>query len=274
MALTKPTARHQALEKMRYIDTTRLADWTKRFSGKTPETAQPRQKPKRKIPPKKMAKKRIAPLTQPGTETKSETTPLVLAKKTPATFHIRRQDNPELFERMAFVIKACSKDPRRKFLLVLHVEQIRNGSWLVASDGKRLHAAFAAVKIRSGDYKPALTKDAVVLREPTTGIAFPDWRRVIPNDVAQRGVIDLADSGWGKNCGQTEKLSAAFNAFVRQTGEVINLRYLEDLAKRKWSIHCQREKSQAIMLKAEGAQEDMFAVIMPLPQTSVASQAA
>lgn len=271
MTLTKLTAPRPALEKMRYAETAQIADWTKRFSGKKPETARPPRKPKRTIPPKRTAKKRIMPPTQPGIEAKPETNSPALIGKTPAPFQIRRKDNPEVFERMAFVVRACSNDPRRKDLLVLHVEHIRGGSWLVASDGKRLHAAFVAVNIRSGDYRPALAKDAVSLGEPETGIVFPNWRRVVPGNVVERGVIDLADSGWGKDCGRTEKLSVAFNAFVRQTGELINLRYLEDLAKRKWSVHCQREKSKAIMLKAEGAQEEMFAVIMPLDEETAAN---
>jgi hypothetical protein len=273
MTRTKSAAPHPVLKKMRYVNEAQIADWTKRFSGKTPEAAQPRHKPKRTIPPKRTAKKRIMSPIQPGTKTKLETDSLVLVKKTLATFQVCRKDNPEVFERMAFVVKACSNDPRRKALTVLHVEQIRDGSWLVASDGKRLHAAFTATKIRSGDYRPVLTKDAVSLGEPATGIAFPDWRGVIPHSAAQRGVIDLTDSGWGKDCSQTEKLSVAFNAFVRQTGELINLRYLEDLAKRKWSIHYQREKNQAIMLKAEGVKEDMFAVIIPLEKETAANAA-
>jgi hypothetical protein len=86
-------------------------------------------------------------------------------------------------------------------------------------------------------------------------------------------MIDLADSGWGKDRSQTEKLSVAFNAFMRQTGELVNLRYLEDLAKKQWSLHCQREKNRAVMLKAEGVKLDMFAVIMPLATESAAKAA-
>jgi hypothetical protein len=86
-------------------------------------------------------------------------------------------------------------------------------------------------------------------------------------------VIDLADSGWGKNRSQTEKLSAAFNAFMRQTGELVNLRYLEDLAKKKWSLHCRHERNRAVMLKAEDVKLDMFAVIMPLANEASAKAA-
>ena len=265
------------LDKMRYTVPERVADWTKRFSGKLPEAALPR-KPARKVPAKKTAAKKAAPaaLSKPRLKTaKPATMPEpagripakpapVFIKKEPVTFQLRRLERPADFERAAFVIKACATDPRHKALTVLHVEQTREGSWLVASDGKRLHAALIPAKIKSGDYKPVATKETISLGEPVTGIMFPNWRRVIPSAAIRRGTIDLAEAGWGKDRKQTEKLSVAFNDFVRQTGALVNLRYLEDLAKKRWSVHCQRERNKAIMLKAEGETPDMVAVIMPL----------
>jgi hypothetical protein len=78
----------------------------------------------------------------------------------------------------------------------------------------------------------------------------------------------------GKDREQTERLSFAFNSFVKQTGELINLRYLEDLTKTTWSVHCQGEKHRAIVLKQEGAKSDTFAVIMPLQETGSEAEAA
>jgi hypothetical protein len=271
---------------MRYTIPAQIAGWTKRFSGRMPDSKQPETaamppKPKRKAPAKKTVAKKKPLVTLPKPEPKAETgrkaagspSSLVFIKKEPVTFHIRRPEHPADFERMAFVIRACSNDPRHKALMVLHVEQIREGSWLVATDGSRLHVALIPAKIRSGDYKPVITKDAVSLGEPVTGIMFPAWRRVIPGDTVKKGVIDLADSGWGKDRNMTEKLSVAFNAFMRQTGELVNLRYLEDLAKKRWSVHCQREKNRAVMLKAEDVNLEMFAVIMPLANEAAAQAA-
>lgn len=280
MIRTSPAAPQPVLGKMRYTIPAQIADWTKRFSGKQPEAATLAQKPKRKVPVKKTTAQKAAvkaeakPFPKPK-PAKPEIRPehanqfpekpaLVFFKKEPVTFQVRRLEHPADYERMAFVIKACSNDPGHKALMVLHIEQIRDGSWLVATDGKRLHAALIPAKIRSGDYKPVVTKEAVSLGEPVTGIMFPNWRRVLPAATIQRGTIDLADSGWGKDRSQTEKLSVAFNAFLRQTGELINLRYLEDLAKKKWEVHCQREKNSAVLLKAENVKLDMLAVIMPL----------
>lgn len=284
MVRNAPVAPHPVIEKMRYIVPAQITDWAKRFSGKPVETAKPAEKPKRKAvvrktTVKKTAVKKPLPAIVPRPAAKVEVGPkteakaLVFIKKEPITFQVRRLENPSDFERMAFVTKACSNDPKHKPLMVLHVEQIRDGSWLIATDGKRLHAALIPAKIRSGDYKPMITKDAISLGEPVTGIMFPNWRRVIPGTTVQRGMIDLADSSWGKDWKGTEQLSIAFNTFVMQTGEIVNLRYLEDLAKKKWSIHCQREKNRAIMLKAEEVKYDMFAVIMPLAEENVAKAA-
>jgi hypothetical protein len=266
MIRTSTTAPQPVAGKMRYTIPAQIADWTRRFSGTQPVTEAPLPKPNRKVAAKKTVTKKSLPVSalKPMAEPKQEAKSLVFIKKEPVTFQIRRPEHPADFERMAFVVKACSTDPQRKALMVLHVEQIREGSWLVATDGSRLHAALIPAKIRSGDYKPVVTKEAISLGEPVTGIMFPAWRRVIPGDTVKKGVIDLADSGWGKDRNQTEKLSMAFNAFMRQTGELINLRYLEDLAKKKWALHCQRERNRAVMLKAEDVKLDMFAVIMPL----------
>jgi hypothetical protein len=281
-----PVVPHPVIERMRYNIPAQITDWARRFSGKPAEPAKPAEKPKRKAVVRKTTVKkttvkkplaaiepRPAAKPEPGPEGKKEAKALVFIKKEPITFQVRRLETPGDFERMAFVTKACSNDPNHKPFMVLHVEQIRDGSWLIATDGKRLHAALTPAKIRSGDYKPMVTKDIISLGEPVTGIMFPNWRRVIPGTTVQRGMIDLADSSWGKDRKGTERLSIAFNTFVRQTGELVNLRYLEDLAKKKWSIHCQREKNRAIMLKAEGVKHDMFAVLMPLIEENVAKAA-
>jgi hypothetical protein len=209
-------------------------------------------------------------LRKPAPEVK----PLAFVKKEPVVLQLRREDRPEDFERMAFVIRACSKDPGRSHLRVLHVERTRTGSRLVATDGLRLHVAEIALKLPGGDYKPLLAKDMASLCETTADIPFPKWRRAVPDKIWKRGVVNLEDSGWGKDRSQTERLSRAFNAFLRQTGELVNLRFLEDLTKKQWSIYCQSERGKAIVLKEEGASQDIFAVVMPLPQTAAGAQAA
>jgi hypothetical protein len=154
------------------------------------------------------------------------------------------------------------------------VERTKTGSRLIATDGLRLHVAMIDRKIKSGDYKPIVTKDGISLGEPVEGILFPVWARVVPGNTRQRGIIDLADTGMGKDRNQSERLSRAFNAFVNQTGDLINLRHLEDLTKKKWSVYCQSEKHTAVVLKEEGSGESVFAVVMPLAEADAAEEAA
>jgi hypothetical protein len=231
----------------RATNTSLIDKWKKAFSGNKAETA--------------------------GNEpAQNEGASLVLIKKEPITFQLSRLENPEDFERMRFVIKACDKAGDALFKKVLHVEQTRTGSRLVATDGLRLHSAEISIKIKSGDYKPYAAKDTVSLGVPLENVKFPSWLKAIPEKTEQRGVINLRNSGMGKDRKETEKLSLAFNDFVRKAGEPVNLRYLEDLTKREWTVHCQSGKRRAIVLKEKTGKEDSsgvpLAVIMPIPQAA------
>jgi hypothetical protein len=258
------------MDRLRYSTPVLASVWKNARSRKPAGTTLPENE--NKVKPAKAKQIKKAAALKAGT--KPEMKPLVFVRKEPVAFQIRREEHPEDFERTAFVIRACSQDPRRTHLTVLHVEQTRTGSRLVATDGMRLHVAEIAVKIPGGDYKPLLTKDTASLGGPVTGIMFPNWKRVIPENTRKRCVINLEDSGRGKKRNQTEGLFQAFTDFLRQTGELVNLRFLEDLTKKKWSVYCQGEREKAVLLKEEGSRPDIFAVIMPLPHAAAGSKAA
>jgi len=194
--------------------------------------------------------------------------------KEPATFQLSRLENPKDFELMSFVIRACAKTANYPYMTVLHVEQTRTGSRLVATDGLRLHVAEISKKIKSGDYKPHIAKDAISLGKPLEGVKFPPWAKAIPENTEKRGVINLANSGMGRDRKEIEKLSLAFDSFVKQTGEPVNLRYLEDLTKREWAVYCQNGKRKAIVLKEKSGSLESpgtkgpLAVILPIPQAA------
>jgi hypothetical protein len=199
---------------------------------------------------------------------------LAFFNQEPVTFRLSRLENPKDFERMLFVIKACTKEKNVSFTSVLHVEQTRTGSRLIAIDGRRLHVAEISKKIKSGDYKAQVTKDIISLGKPLKDIKFPAWAKAIPVTTVKRGVINLTDSGIGKNSKETDKLSLAFSSFVSHSGEPINLRYLNDLTKKEWEVYCQNDKQKAIVLreKSKGQNEPdrkaPYAVIMPLEQAA------
>ena len=231
---------------MKRTTTNPIAKWKKAFSGGKPKAA--------------------------GNEPGQKEPSLALIRKEPVTFQLSRLENPQDFERMNFVIKACSKTGDAPFKTVLHVERTRKGSRLVASDGLRLHVAEISQKIKSGDYKPHATKEVITLGYPVEGIKFPSWSKAIPEKTEQKGVIDLKNSSLRKDRKETERLSLAFNDFVRKTGEPVNLRYLEDLTKQNWAVFCQNERRRAIVLKEKSgdvARSDApMAVIMPIQQAA------
>jgi hypothetical protein len=172
--------------------------------------------------------------------------------------------NKDEFERILFVLKACNKQSERAFTTVLHVEQTKTGSRLVATDGARLHVAEIGTKIRSVNYKPVVSKDTIRLGMPVRDVDFPPWTKAVPARASKRGVINLEAAGIGKARSTSMAMTRAYNAFVRQSGEKVNPHFLEDLPKRQWVIYCQNEKRKPLVLKADGAAMETYAVIMPL----------
>jgi hypothetical protein len=199
---------------------------------------------------------------------------LTLIKKEPVTFQLSRLKNQNDFEKMCFVIKACEKKSDSSFRSVLHVEQSRTGSRLIATDGHRLHVAEISKKIKSGNYKPHVAKNVISLGKPLENIKFPAWVNAIPENVEKRGVISLTHSGMGSDKKETEKLSIAFNSLASQTGESVNLRYLDDLTKHEWTVYCQNGKHKVIVLREKNGKIDdtgtkgPLAVILPIKEAA------
>jgi hypothetical protein len=217
----------------------------------------------------------------PGAENQKEKsgpettgTSLSLLRKIPVTFQLSRLENPKDFELMSFVIKACSRTGDKPFKTVLHVEQTRKGSRLVACDGQRLHVAEISKKVKSGDYKPYATKDTIILGEPIPDVKFPEWSKAIPEQPKKLGVINLEKSGLGKDRKETEKLTIALNSFAKQTGETVNLRFLEDLTKKEWAVYGQDDSRQGIILRqkngsfGEPDEKSPVAVIVPIAKAA------
>jgi hypothetical protein len=165
--------------------------------------------------------------------------------------------NRKDFDKILFVLRACDKNTGRAFTNVLHIERAKNGSRLVASDGKRLHVTNIGKRIKPGDYKPLITKNTIKLRMPVPNINFPNWERVVPVNTVRRGSINFENAVIGEN-------SRAYISFTKMSGEKVNPSYLSDLTKKTWVIHSQNEKRKALILKEYGAEDETYAVIMPL----------
>ncbi len=277
------TITHSVLNRMNYSNPTLVATWRDRFPKE-----QPNSKPSSAAEAKsteaiesKASTKRAESTSFNGVvvETKTAAKQAKQDKKkaagvkpmgnTPLVFTCK--DNPSDFDRIAFVIRATSKDNTRPYLQVVHIESAKTGCRLVGTDGKRLHSAEITQMIPSGDYKPVMTKDTIGLAPLDYAVQFPNWQRIVPTNTTMKGVIDLERTGFGRDEKLTENLAIAFNALTKQTGETINLRYLEDLPKKTWEIHTQNTRGKPIMLRQRGAEKAVFAVIMPLSPDHVDS---
>jgi len=164
--------------------------------------------------------------------------------------------NKEEYDKLLFVLRACDKSNNTMFTNVLRIEKIKNGSRLVATDGKRLHVTDIKSRIKPGNYKPIVNKDIIRLNIASPKINFPNWERVVPVNVTQRGYINM------KNI-TADETNSTYYAFTKMSGEKVNPKYLADLSKTIWTIHCQSEKKKAVLLKQYGVKET-YAVIMPL----------
>jgi hypothetical protein len=211
------------------------------------------------------------PITNPSREQndpKAEGTSLTFIKKMPVTFRVSRMENPNEFERVLFVCKARSVNIKHPFTSVVHVEWSRTGTRLVASDGQRLHVTEIKARIPRGDYKPAVTKKTIIFGEPVEGIVFPNWKNIIPEAAINKGTLNLSNTGIGKNPKLAAGLSLVFNELMKKTGEVINLRYLDDLPKKEWNVRVYKDIKTVILLEEKDAAKETFAVFVPLSKVA------
>ena len=205
-------------------------------------------------PPKAVKRSRYVsvPVNSPPMPVRRKST----VRKTAAhVFTLAR--NKEEFEKIIFVLRAIDKIGSMAFTKVLHVEPAETGSRLIATDGKRMHVAEIGTRIKQGDYKPAITKDAIKLGMPVSNINFPNWKRVVPTNVVRLGCINPETAAAGEIKGVSRSIE-------RLSGERVNADYLADLTKNPWVVYRQKEKHKALLLKEYGAKKETYAVIMPL----------
>jgi len=167
------------------------------------------------------------------------------------------------YNALLFVLKALSTDETRPFLMVLHVEKRRGGIRVVATDGRRLHMADLVLGIEPGDYTSLVTKMSIILK-PNSEVAFPNWRRVVPQTGAELGTLDFSAASVGKKVGPCGQMTRAVVSLVEKTHEVINVHYLDDLSKAPWTIFGTSGSSRAVLLRRGNIDHGQTAVIMPL----------
>jgi hypothetical protein len=194
---------------------------------------------------------------------KQKDTSLIVFKKQSVTFQISRLENPDDFEQMSFVLKACAKASKKPFTTVLHVEETRTGSRLVATDGLRLHVAEISKKVKSGDYKFKATKDFIILGKPLKGIKFPEWEKAIPKNATKSGIVSLEKTGRGNPVEKAAELSLIANSMSGKTGLVVNMRYIAELPKTTWTVYKEPGFGK-VVVRQQGNENRSFAVFVPI----------
>lgn len=172
------------------------------------------------------------------------------------------------YENAIFVIKSISDDASRPFMCVVHIEESVMGSRLICTDGRRLHYADITMEIPEGDYTPVITKRSIFLKGPVQVGSFPNWKRVIPENGQDRGTVNLEKTSIGKNLSQNARFSLAFSQILEKTGEIVNIRYLEDLPKKEWTVFSTEEKNKPIIFKWTVSGNELVAVIMPMSRVA------
>jgi hypothetical protein len=177
---------------------------------------------------------------------------------------VKKNDEDHDLENVQFVLKATSEDRTHPYTGMVHVERTRSGSRLVCTDGRRLHVAEIAARIGEGEYLPVVTRTSVILKGPHFDGKFPNWRRIMPVKTIEKGTINLEKTALGKNTGLSGSLSIVYSQVVAKTGEVVNIRYLDDLPKKEWKLMSQAGRLKPILFQRSEAGKELFAVIMPM----------
>jgi hypothetical protein len=177
---------------------------------------------------------------------------------------VKKNDKDHDLENAQFVVKAISDDKSRPGICVVHVERTRSGSRLICTDGRRLHIAEITTRIGEGNYEPIVTRSSVILKGPVPETDFPNWKRIMPAKTIEKGTINLEKAALGKNTSMSGSLSIVYSQVVAKTGEVVNIRYLDDLQKKEWRILSQDGRLKPILFKRTVGDKELIAVIMPM----------
>lgn len=175
---------------------------------------------------------------------------------------MRRQESKDTYEGIAFAAKAMDKKGRQHFTALVHAEASRDGTRLVATDGKRMHVTTVSLKLPAGDYRASVGRDSATLELDTQAAPFPSWRNVVPQETDMVGTIHLEG---GRS--DSERLSVAHGDIIAHTGQNVNITYLDELPKCTWRVYARKKgngKNPLVMLRKSGDEDGMFAVIAPL----------
>jgi hypothetical protein len=140
---------------------------------------------------------------------------------------------------------------------------------LIATDGRRLHLAQINHFIPEGYYNIMIKGDTITLQEVIDSdgkFQYPNYQKVIPGPESLKKICDLNldKTGITKNVVKTGKMSREFAKIIKQAKKIINLRYLDDLAKIDWELYVEEKRERSALYFKLNSDKKLFALIMPM----------
>jgi DNA polymerase III sliding clamp (beta) subunit (PCNA family) len=135
--------------------------------------------------------------------------------------------NSPAWEKFRFISGAKSKDTTRFSMMGIHIEQAGNKTFLVSTDGRRMHiATMDTLKIESGDYEvKENTRDFMILYPRNEeDVNYPNWKKIVQQQKAKKHAqIEISNNG-------KQEFSKSLFSLYKATDKLFNCEYIEALA--------------------------------------------
>lgn len=143
-----------------------------------------------------------------------------------------------------WVAKAQSKNPTRKILNAIHIED----NLAVATDGRRLHCAKLECKFENGDYKIwKMTSNLFFAVTKDFETVYPKWQGVIPEHKTED--IKKFEIGYKKDEMGIRAYQLA-NAFKSLRQSSFNLNYLQEATDKLFEFYAyQKSDIDPVLIK-------------------------
>jgi hypothetical protein len=177
------------------------------------------------------------------------------------------------FQRIAFVSKALTTDKHaiRKYESIIKVETDEESGnvTFIATDGRRIHLAQINHFIPEGYYNIMIKGDVITLQEVIDSdgeIQYPNYRKIIPGPETLKKICDLNldQTGLTKNMVKTGKISLEFAKIIKRAKKVMNIRFLDDLAKIDWELYVEEKREKGPLCFKLNSEKELLAIIMPM----------
>ena len=149
------------------------------------------------------------------------------------------------YNKVLFVMKLLSKKGGELYERVLKVEPTRTGSRLIALDKNRIYAVEIGAKVEPGFYQPQVTKDFVKFANPIPNVFYPTVKGLLDGNL--KFSIDAKDYSTS-----SEMMAVLCKDLVTQVGEIIDIKYLNELPKeKKWDIYSHEGNHKPVVFKTK-----------------------